>query len=152
LLERVARTDVERAACGADLFVSVLRALPPERRRNALRYWISRSGARLPDTTRLEALAASMLDARVDANPRVTWGDVEVQRHADLLSIRQVAAVQTACSLEIAWFWPATPVLQLPDGGGTLELKEDAHGPIDLDVLPPNLTVRRREGGERLRP
>src|SRR5262249_52306409 len=66
LLDMVARGDVERASCGADLFVSGLRALPLERRRNALRFWIARSGARLPDTSRLEELAGPVIDARPD--------------------------------------------------------------------------------------
>jgi len=43
-------------------------------------------------------------------------------------------------------------VLELPDAGGTLELKPDPHGPIDLDALPATVTVRHRQGGERLRP
>jgi tRNA(Ile)-lysidine synthetase-like protein len=33
-----------------------------------------------------------------------------------------------------------------------LHLASDAHGPIDLDCLPEELTVRWRVGGERLRP
>jgi tRNA(Ile)-lysidine synthase len=149
LLDMVARADVDRVSCGSDLFVSGLRALPPDRRRNALRFWIARSGARLPDTSRLEELAGPVIGARPDANPRVAWGDVEVQRHADLLSI---ASRGIGGSLAIEWPWLDTPVLHLPDEGGTLELKADPHGPIDLDALPANVTVRHREGGERLRP
>jgi tRNA(Ile)-lysidine synthase len=180
LLDMVARGDVERAANGADLFVPVLRMLPPDRRRNALRFWIAKSGARLPDTSRLEELAGPLIDARPDANPRVAWGDgVEVQRHADLLSIkasagrgRQSAARRRGSArvaadgapgrgaasdavggpLAIEWPWRVSPVLHLPDDGGTLELKPDAHGPIDLDTLPASVTVRHRQGGERLRP
>lgn len=194
LLDIVARGDVERAASGADLFVPALRALRPDRRRNALRFWIARSGMRLPDTSRLEELAGRVIDARPDANPRVAWGDVEVQRHADLLSIRSTggrgradmpgaagathaaggprsndapqaagrprangvpqASAQSAAAgaLEIDWLWRDAPVLDLPDEEGTLELKSDPHGPIDLDALPARVTVRHRQGGERLRP
>src|SRR5262249_17784014 len=93
LLDEVARGDVNRAASGADLFVPSLRALQPDRRRNALRFWIARSGVRLPDTSRLEELAGPVIDARPDKNPRVAWGDVEVQRHADRLSIKRAAPI-----------------------------------------------------------
>jgi tRNA(Ile)-lysidine synthase len=144
------------------LFVPTLRALQPERRRNALRFWIAHSGARLPDTSRLEELAGAVIDARPDANPRVTWGDVEVQRHADLLAIsrsragdpaQRLPAAASLSSLAIEWPWRTEPVLQLAAAGGTLELKPDAHGPIDLDRIPGEvLTVRGRQGGERLRP
>src|SRR5205085_720344 len=134
----------------------------PDRRRNALRFWIMQSGARVPDSSRLEELAGPLIDARPDANPSVAWGDVEVTRHADLLTIARVGRVGTAAasgarrSAELAavsleWAWTTVPCLQLPDGGGTLELKADPHGPIDLDVLPERVTVSRRHGGERLR-
>jgi tRNA(Ile)-lysidine synthase len=151
LLDMVGRTDVERASSGAELFVPSLRALQPDRRRNALRFWIARSGARAPDTSRLEELAGPVIDARADANPRVAWGDVEVQRHADLLSLR-LAAQQAAQRVKIDWPWKSAPRLELADCGGTLELKPDPHGPIDLDVLPATVTVGSRQGGERLRP
>jgi len=35
---------------------------------------------------------------------------------------------------------------------GTLTLKSDARGPVDLDALGPTLMLRGRRGGERLRP
>jgi tRNA(Ile)-lysidine synthase len=35
---------------------------------------------------------------------------------------------------------------------GTLVLRRDAHGPLDLDALAPILSLRVRRGGERLRP
>jgi tRNA(Ile)-lysidine synthase len=151
LLDMIARSDTDRASSGPDLFVPALRALQPDRRRNALRFWIARSGARVPDTSRLEELAGPVIDARPDANPRVTWGDVEVQRHADVLSINSTVR-RAADSPTIDWPWRSVPVLELPDAGGTLELKPDAHGPIDLDAVPVTVTVRHRQGGERLRP
>jgi tRNA(Ile)-lysidine synthase len=151
LLETVARGDVERAASGADLFVPALRALQPDRRRNALRFWIARSGVRVPDTSRLEELAGPVIDARPDANPVVAWGDAEVQRHADVLSIR-CSRGQRVPTLAIDWPWRVAPVLELPDEGGRLELQPDPYGPIDLDALPAHVTVRHRQGGERLRP
>ncbi len=200
LLDAVARADVERASSGAELFVPTLRALQLDRRRNALRFWIGQSGARVPDTSRLEELAGRLMDARPDSNPSVTWGDVEVRRHADLLAITprvgrrrrgsesvdagdgrgselgntgegrrrgpqsaaparrgHDSAGSDSLSLDIVppvveWSWKIAPRLALADAGGTLELKSDPHGPIDLDVIPEMVIVRRRQGGERLRP
>jgi len=177
LLDTLARADVERASSGAALFVPALRALPPDRRRNALRFWIMQCGARVPDTSRLEEMAGPLIDARPDANPSVTWGDVTASRHADLLAISSVsrprsrgssrrARADEECAADVLappddlaatgtasveWPWTTTPRLPLADGG-TLELKADPHGPIDLDVLPERVTVSRRRGGERLRP
>jgi tRNA(Ile)-lysidine synthase len=195
LLDGIARADVERASSGTALFVPALRALQPDRRRNALRFWIMQCGARVPDTSRLEEMAGPLIDARPDANPSVSWGDAKVSRHADLLTITSVsqagagqrrgdqrptggggASVDAGRSIDrsprrdggrsppaaeeigndsaaasVEWPWTTTPRLELADGG-TLELKADPHGPIDLDVLPERVTVSRRRGGERLRP
>jgi tRNA(Ile)-lysidine synthetase-like protein len=75
LLDLLARVDVERACYGELLSVKTLRALPADRRRNALRFWITRAGYLAPDSRRLEEIAGAMLDARPDANPFVEWGD-----------------------------------------------------------------------------
>lgn len=166
LLDTLARADVERAAIGPDLSVKVLRRLPADRRRNALRFWIVRAGARAPDSRRLDELAGPLIDARPDAQPRIAWPGAEVERHGAQLCIRVVAKASgrapargdPAADAEAAndgpdepltWEWRARASLPLPEG--TLELKPDAHGPINLDALPPILTIRRRRGGERMR-
>jgi len=188
LLDTLGRADVARASSGTALFVPALRALQPDRRRNALRFWIMQCGVRVPDTSRLEEIAGPLIDARPDANPSVTWGEVTAARHADLLTITSVGhshggrlrggqrpnalgpnapagaehrapgpvqrfdgeSAGTAID-PVEWPWTTTRRLPLADGG-TLELKADPHGPIDLDVLPERLTVSRRRGGESLRP
>jgi tRNA(Ile)-lysidine synthase len=151
LLDSLARTDVERSSSGAALFVPSLRALPPDRRRNALRFWIMQRGMRVPDTSRLDELAGPLIDARPDANPSVTWGDVSATRHADLL-VLGAANGNVDTPVDVEWLWITAPRLDLGSEGGTLELKADPHGPIDLDVLPERVIVSRRSGGERLRP
>jgi tRNA(Ile)-lysidine synthase len=151
LLDRLALGDIERAANGSSLSVQTLRSLPPDRRRNALRFWISQAGVKVPDTRRLEELAGPVMEARLDANPFVQWDEVVVQRHADLLSIRTVATPVDGPAV-IAWSWSTCPKLEFADGRGTLELLQDPHGPVDLGALPDTLLIRRRIGGERLRP
>jgi tRNA(Ile)-lysidine synthase len=91
LLDTLARADVDRASYGESLSIKSLRALPPDRLRNALRFWITRAGYLAPDTKRLEEITGPLLDARPDANPFVEWGEGEgsarAQRHGDLLSL-----------------------------------------------------------------
>jgi len=176
LLDALALGDIERAAVGMALSVKTLRALPAARRRNALRAWIGRAGIQVPDTRRLDELAGPVIDARHDANPLVKWANVTVQRHADLLSIRRSAGKRTAAgertttgeriasgeagdshvsrevSSALSWSWRVSPSLELPAGQGSLELRRDVRGPVDLDTLPDTLTIRWRSGGERLRP
>lgn len=150
LLDLVGRADVERAAVGAALCTQRLRPLSPERRRNALRYWIARAGAVLPDTRRLDELAGPVLEARRDACPQVAWGGTIARRQGDLLSL---TPARGPVRLEaVSWAWRTASTLDLAPDLGRLELVPDPHGPIDIDALPECVTVRLRSGGERLRP
>jgi len=150
LLDLVGRADAERAAVGAALCTQRLRPLTPERRRNALRYWIARAGAAPPDTRRLDELAGPVLEARCDACPEVSWGRTIARRQGDLLSLTRA---RSPLLLEpVSWALRTAPAIELAPGLGRLELVPDAHGPIDIDALPESVMVRLRSGGERLRP
>jgi tRNA(Ile)-lysidine synthase len=154
LLDTLARADINRASYGESLSIKSLRALPPDRLRNALRFWITRAGYLAPDTKRLNEITGPVLDARPDANPFVEWGEGEgsarAQRHGDLLSLGP--SVSPAPSAELVWSWRDSPVHDLPHDLGKLELEPDDRGPVDLDALPHPLTIRWRRGGERLSP
>lgn len=177
LLDSLGRADVERAAVGSGLSVQRLRALDPDRRRNAIRFWIAEAGHVLPDATRLDQIAQHLLTARPDANPQVEWNGTRVYRHADTLTLQalpsrpaRLRATATAAESrdhsdaqpagadgegaqpEIVWQWRENARLDLGAGRGTLLLGPDPHGPIDLDALPGRLVVRNRRGGESLRP
>ena len=90
LLDALALADVERAANGPALSVQHLRSLAPDRRRNAVRFWIARAGHIVPDTKRLEEITTTLLAARPDANPAVEWNATQIRRHADHLSLRRL--------------------------------------------------------------
>lgn len=155
LLEALGAQDAERAAVGRALSAKVLRRLPLDRRRNALRYWIGACGALAPPSRRLEELAGPVLAARADTQPCVAWAGVRVTREADVLRLeagkRATAEAPVARAPEsIAWRWRRHATLAL--AAGTLTLRADARGPLDLGALAPSLTLRTRAGGERLRP
>ena len=170
LLTALAQADLERASDGAGLSVKALRLLPPDRRRNVLRLWIAGGGRIAPDARRLEEIAGPLIEARADAHPRVEWaaegakeraGDavtarrVVVMRHADLLSLAECGGGAPlldsgTAAAQLAWDWRQSSRCPLPDGGA-LELTPERHGSIDLEALPPRLTVTWRRGGERLR-
>jgi tRNA(Ile)-lysidine synthase len=158
LLDELALADVERAAIGASLSAERLRALAEDRRKNALRFWITRAGFRVPDARRLAEIAGPLLDARPDANPHVQWNDTRLERHGGILSIRRSAegherdAEADDLFEALEWNWRSDPRLELPASSGALLIERDRHGPLDLDALPPLLSVRSRRGGESLRP
>ncbi|MBV8911035.1 MAG: tRNA lysidine(34) synthetase TilS, partial [Gammaproteobacteria bacterium] len=172
LLDALGEADVARAACGEQLSAKALRALTPDRRRNALRYWITARGYQAPPSTRLEEIAGPLLAAREDAQPHVAWQGAVVQRQADLLCVHAPEAVATATevantaaasaarrnaglALAVSWNWRESDSCALPAPFGTLRLVREARGPLDLEALEALgsvLTVRPRQGGERLRP
>ena len=151
LLDAVGAADAARASFGAMLSAQRLRTLPPERRRNALRFWITAAGHLAPPASRLEEIAGPLLQARADAQPYVRWEGALLQRQSDLLSLR-AAPGSTSRLEELSWPWRRRRTCALPGSGGKLTLKRDARGPLDLDALPAMLTIRARRGGERLRP
>jgi tRNA(Ile)-lysidine synthase len=154
MLEALGAGDVARASHGAMLSAAVLRALPAERRRNALRFWISRAGHLAPPARRLQEITGPLLAARTDAHPRVTWPGAIVQRQGDLLSIAAPAAAgaQPRGGRVLEWQWRLPRQRVLATGAGHLSLARGARGPLDLDALAGTLQVRARQGGERLRP
>ncbi|MGE3667922.1 MAG: tRNA lysidine(34) synthetase TilS, partial [Steroidobacteraceae bacterium] len=154
LLADIADTDLALAADGAGLAVSVLRRLAPARRRNLLRGWLARLGARAPDARRLGQIAGPLLAARADAQPFVAWDGGRVLRTAGRL-VCERAPVDPPAPGGVAierWSWRDAPTVRLPGARGRLELRRDVHGVLDLDSLPATLSVRWRSGGERLRP
>lgn len=154
MLEALGAADVARASHGALLSAAVLRALPAERRRNALRFWITRAGYLAPPARSLQEITGPLLAARADAHPRVTWPGAIVQRQGDLLSIRAHPAAGSGPrgAGVLRWHWRLARQGVLATGAGNLSLAQDARGPLDLDALAATLQVRSRRGGERLRP
>jgi len=108
LLEASGRRDAARAADGGRLLLGPLRALPPGRRRNAVRTWIAASGFPLPDTRRLEEICFPLLAARSDAHPRVAWNGVVVQRDSQHLTLGSAARATTrgSCRSHSRRTWP----------------------------------------------
>lgn len=151
-LEQLAAIDAEAAVSDDCLSVSRLVLLNPERRRNLLRYWIRRRGARAPSTRKLAGIEHDMLAASADRMPCVAWDGWEMRRHRDWLYCEpQLPTFDTDQEIE----WPHQVPLDLPAGLGTLRIvapRADRRDALDTDKLPAMLTVRFRAGGETLRP
>jgi len=147
-LQERAAEDLARLADGAGLSVTALRALPLARRRNALRAFIAGRGVEMPEASRLKEMSGPLLTARPDAQPEVAWADARIVRRSGRLEIRRSRDTSTEISAK-SWRWRNDRRLSLDPG--TLDLIDDAAGPIDLARLPPVLELHARSGGERLR-
>ncbi len=151
LLQQRARQDLARAADGTGLAVTRLRALTLARRKNLIRAWILAHGLRAPDATRLDEIAGPMLLARHDVQPQVAWPGVVVQRAAGRLELRGARDNEAPIGDQL-WVWQTDVPWPLPVGWGTLTVRPDPHGTLDLDRWPAELSLRSRGGGESLRP
>ncbi len=142
-----AQRDADAAADGPDLALTVLRRWAPARQQAALRAWITGQGYAVPDERRLAELLR-LIDLREDATPRVQWGSVQVRRHAGRLCVQAVTQAPPPPAPQ-HWTWRSHRRLVLA-GGGTLALKSDPWGDVDLARLPAQLLLTYRLGGERV--
>lgn len=128
----VAASDLETAADGEGLDMTVLRRWPAARQLAVLRAWFRGAGLRSPDTRHLEQILG-MLRVRVDAQPLLELPGVAVRVHAARLLMDRLAPAAPHCPLPQIWRWQRV-ALVLPTG--RLTVRRDAHGDMDLSALP----------------
>jgi tRNA(Ile)-lysidine synthase len=155
LLEESVQRDLMATMDGNGLNVAALRRLRPARRRNILRAFIARAGLELPTTAQMIEMAGSLLVARSDAQPEVSWYGCTLQRRSGRLLLKvksqQTPEPQRETALK-TWHWKEHREFVLNGAGDQLALIDDTSGPVDLDKLPKALELRPRSGGEQLRP
>ena len=100
-------------------------------------------------------IAGTLLTARPDAQPEVTWGGAVMRRRGGrlILEVKSQPTVDAAIDLAAkSWDWTADRVCILSRSGHRVELRDDPVGPIDLELLPSLLEIRARSRGDSLRP
>lgn len=122
------------------LSLSGLLAQPRVQRARLLRLWLARLDLPPPPASILTALECDVLPARTDGDACVEWADVIVHRWRDQLHVERCSS-----SLPSDWSvrWDGGAPLRLPDGAAF-----ELHGANGFDAP---LTVRARQGGERIR-
>ncbi|MDO9064121.1 MAG: tRNA lysidine(34) synthetase TilS [Sulfuricella sp.] len=150
LMDDLARLDCAAAASGDRLKVDALRGLSAARARNLLRYWLAESGMPMPSAGRLENLQQQLCSARDDAQVLVRLGGGLIRRYRSEVCLEKKALVPRP---ELALTWAFQDELDLPDSGGRLLFERTVGQGLSLSRLTAEpVTVRLRQGGERLRP
>lgn len=149
MLDQLADDDLQALADRPDrLSLDGLRALPPERQRNVIRYVVRELGLPAPPATQLRSIVADLLPAREDAQPLVQWKGAEVRRYRDQV---YVLPENKFGSQELAM--PLTDSgLELGTGMGELQLDAGAAQGLAGEVIEAGLEVRFRSGGEEIKP
>jgi tRNA(Ile)-lysidine synthase len=149
LLDRAAVVHLCRLRDGESLSVPGLRALAPGERINVLRFWLSSTGSEPPSTARLTEAVRQILDAQDDHSPVIVWGSRALRRYRQRVFVTDAEPPR----IEATRPWRVEPGSRLDLGAnlGTLCWRAQCGG-LDADRLPRFLSVRRRDGGETLRP
>jgi tRNA(Ile)-lysidine synthase len=148
-LDLAASADVARLRDGDALSVTGLRALTPAKCVNAVRYWLSEAGAEAPSTARLSEALRQVFEADGDHQPAIVWGHAALRRYRQRLFLTEADPPRLAEPL--AWGTALQDSLDLGGRLGVLTWKPQIGG-LSRDALPRTVQVRRRGGGETLKP
>jgi len=149
-LDEVAAADGAEWMESGSLAVDALRRLPGARARNLLRYFLAGHGLTMPGAVRLEEALRQALDAKQDARVLVELGDFTLRRHAGNLHLVRSGSAPPA---HFEKRWRGEKKIALPELGGVLSLAPARGSGISLARLGARpVTIRVRQGGERLQP
>jgi len=149
-LDEVAAADGAEWIASGSLAVDALRRLPAARARNLLRYFLAGHGLTMPGAVRLEEALRQALDAKQDARVLVELGDITLRRHAGNLHLVRSGSAPPA---HFEKRWRGEKEIALPELGGVLSLAPARGSGISLARLGARpVTIRVRQGGERLQP
>jgi tRNA(Ile)-lysidine synthase len=149
LLRDLAEIDARELGDRQDrLELAALRALPPPRQRNVLRYVLRELGLNMPSAAQLQRLLDEVVGARADAEPVLRWSDVEIRRYREHLYL---LAPATAVSAPTTLTWQGQSRLELGDRNGALVLQPGAAVGLDPQLVQQGLRVSFRHGGEKIK-
>jgi tRNA(Ile)-lysidine synthase len=147
LLDVLARADYEQCGDEKGIRTSDALALGEARAANLLRAWLEWQGAPACSAAQLREWLCQA-SAGHDRNPRLRWGGWELTRFDGRWQLHPAVASDWAPQQLDSW--PPQPVT-LP-GAGILRATPVIGTGVRENALMGPMTVRRREGGERLRP
>ena len=130
------------------------------RQKNILRYWFNLHNLTLPSYAVLDNALNQMIGSKIDAEPIVSWGDLQLRRFNKKLYLLPLNfedpnySVKKKKGRELleknSIKWDGSSHLILPDSS-SLSVKLKMKGGLRIDVKK-NLEIRFRSGGERCKP
>jgi tRNA(Ile)-lysidine synthase len=149
MLDAAAAAELRRLRDGDALSVPGMRALTAGERVNVLRYWLQESGVEPPSSVRLTEALRQIFEAQDDHMPAIPWGHCALRRYRQRIFI--TAAEPPRLDGTRRWRVEGESRVDLGPELGTLCWSAQIGG-LDFRRMPEFLTVRRRGGGETLRP
>ncbi len=149
LLDEMARTDFERCAGTEGVDVADLQGLGEARAKNLLRYWCETKNIEPLSAARTGELLRQLRESRADARIGFAVPGWTFLRYREKLYLRRASETVGRNLCEVWDGGNALPMLSL---GGVLKFKpEEGRGLSLARLRAGRVTVRLRQGGERLR-
>lgn len=129
------------------LIISSLQKLSTKRQTNVLRYWLKQLGYLLPSQKQLQQIDI-LLKSRVDASPKVNWGNVQLRRYQDYIyALNLVENEKNFKASLISWKLGQTIILPTLD---QLTTKQVLGAGLNYSLFKERqVDVTFRQGGER---
>ncbi len=164
LLDELAEADSAGCAASGKLHIDELRKLSFPRARNLLRYALAQHGAILPSTVKLDEMLRQLLLLRPDAKMHVVFGNTEIRcfrgevyvdkARVGKARIRRTSAYEAGPS-DVMEGWPqwhGEKELAIGELGVIRFVRRKSAGINVKKLVESPVTIRFRQGGERLRP
>jgi tRNA(Ile)-lysidine synthase len=149
LLDALAQIDLDACGNGDAIDVPALQRLGEARAKNALRYWCDAHAIEPLSAARLHELLRQLKESRVDARTGLAAGKWRFLRYRDRLHLQPA---EPALQRDLNEEWNGENILPLLALGGVLKFKPEEGRGLSVEKLrSERVTVRLRQGGERLR-
>lgn len=150
LLDELAFIDAGLAVQDEGIGIDALHKLSVSRAKNLLRFLIASRGYAMPDAERLSEGLRQALGARGDAKVSVDFGACVLRRHRGFIRLVPSQAPLVA-GRNVTWLGQRE--IALPQLGGVLRMTRGQGAGLSVARLASEtVTVRARQGGERLQP
>jgi tRNA(Ile)-lysidine synthase len=150
-LEDLQSLQVRKERGGLSLSLACFNELTAVRQRNVLRYWKLSNEHSGPNAKIIAEVLLSVINAKIDANPKVVYQDTEYRRFSNrlyMLDAHRFSHAQTQAMDDFDWCHE-----DVVDVGGHMQLAAASSLGSGLRVPPTRMfTVRLRKGGETCHP
>lgn len=151
LVDALAEQDARRLVRRGLIDLGALKVLGAARQANVLRFLCRQRLGSVPPEERLREGLQQLLEAGPDRNPLLSWPGGEIRRYRDALYVQQPLGPPCP-SGDLHMHARAGCGLDLGEPLGRLRLVRARGQGLSAARTGPDLTVRFRAGGERLRP
>ena len=150
LQDELAQLDAHSVLLENKLDAAKLASLSVPRAKNLVRYYLAEQGVTMPNAQRLEEIVRQLSSATEDASVHIEIGKFEIRRFRNQVSVYPLTKT---IAIHPHWEWRGEAELGLPELQCVLSFQPSVGQGLSLVKLQQqSVTIRLREGGERLKP